>query len=325
MRILGFLGAIALGALVAACGAAVPRPPTGSPSPYSTPSPSPYVYPYVTVLDTLIKPSVEADSVVFAALVRGTYSPQLVPSSWSSTSWAGGRTSWGDSGWLDLCPSGKAPCFWASPNERQDFCVTAMGGPVSSSAPSSSRPYWKLLDAAHPDAVQPALERAFGRIGEAFKGWLSWQVETRPDCRTVMSATYTLAFPTLDDPLATVDEPLAQWEWAGPDAEKPGTQLIGEGWGGGPGRTEIGKVVVPAEGLTVLRVWNDSERTCSFSLLLDTSAVYPRVILTVPGEGAAEVAVGGGELGSGEIGGGEIDTTCKSWLAGFERRGPPYD
>ncbi len=261
--------------------------------------------PYLEVLDVLTKPSVEADRVVFAALIEGRNLEPL-PSSWTSTSWAGDTAAWGDSGWADYCP--KTPCRLGSPNQRQDFCASESGEPLPSSAPGLQRPGWKLLDAAHPDAVQPALE--IGRLGAAFKGWLSWQVETRPDCRTVMSTTYTYAFRMM------------RWEWAGPDAERPGTKTIAD-FIGTSGRTRIGKVDVPDEGRTVLRVTNYAAGPCSFSLWPDWSArkLLVPITGTLPNESAAfEWA-----MGYPAVTDGVMDTTCASWWATFERRGPPYD
>jgi hypothetical protein len=54
-------------------------------------------------------------------------------------------------------------------------------------------PDWKSLDPAHPDAIQPALE--ISRADTSGKGWVSFQVATRPECMVDADATITLGTP----------------------------------------------------------------------------------------------------------------------------------
>ncbi len=148
------------------------------------------------VLDTLSKPSSTSTSdVLLAALIQvdGYSCGPLVHE--GSPKWVG------SSAYVFDKFAGVG-----GPTEPRDLC------PVIYDAPST-----KHLDELHPDAVKPALPSpdTWASNSGPKKGWVSWEVETRPDCD--MQFSWELA------PIGTDIKPgqpldMGAWDIAGPDS-----------------------------------------------------------------------------------------------------------
>lgn len=298
-------------ALVAGCaGAATPRP-------------SPTVQAGFAVLDRITKPSVEAGQVDFGALVDGA---GIAPGSIAQN--LREDASWSDSGWSGLCRldaqagpgktarpySSGGICLGGTPTERRDFCAAAYDPPAA-----------KALDSAHPDAIQPALDRSdFATTGQ-FKGWLSWQVESRPDCDSHLSAMFRPLDAAAGDNSRDIE--FGPWTDGGPDADKPGVSRLLDVHLTGSDQVESPPFDMPDDGALVLRIEAAGVPSCDVGAAfyrwneIRPTSIPAQYRATVTSEQpVVEVPVSDGISGShtGYL------TGCAGVTVELLRRGPPY-
>lgn len=299
------------GALLVACGGAASPRPTSS------------VGPEFSVRDTLTKQSVEAGRVVFGMLLEGARMPpgSIAENITAEASWSG--SDWSVWCWLDAQAgpgrsarpySSGAPCSQSVPSERRDFCAGAYDAPTS-----------KVLDPAHPDAIQPALDRADYTSMAPYKGWLTWQVEARPDCDSHLVVTF--------HPPASAADPdgavIGQWTSSGPDAAKPGAATIFAERLAGSGLILSKTFDIPPDGALVLRVVGPAEPACHVKVafhgpfeIIPTTISADYTADLAGGTEAVELPVSRDVTGQGSRTASLIG--CNGVTVRLERRGPPY-
>lgn len=201
---------VLLGVLLSACGSAGPTAPVLSPGATTD------CTMYLNKVDELTKPSVEPNRYVFAVLLdltwpplnAGCYDGAFGPDLWTDAIWDRPTNRIGVPG---PDPDQLAADIATRPSTRAGLCQALYDSPAV-----------KLLDPMHPDAVQPVLPTV-SISSEHTKGWVTWQVETRADCRLRFSAYLVNVAQQPDpetDPLLEL-APFPGWTQDGPQANEP--------------------------------------------------------------------------------------------------------
>ncbi len=267
------------------------------------------------VIDTVTKPSVETDHIVFGILLEGSGGPLQRPLD-GVASWAGSGPSslcWmaaqGSKGETAFPYTSEHPCALVEPTLRGEFCAAAYDAPAA-----------KELDGAHPDAVQPALTGDWYMSGVPFKGWVSWQVVTRSDCE----AHFNLNATTFSGKVSQIGE----WTQVGPDAEKVGATHLFDMHLAGGDQAETTEFTVPDSGQLVIRAQNDGTGCDLGVAFLQWNEIKPPVVQPqyelslATGQVATELALDQAAL-SPEPHVAYV-TGCSGATLSLIRRGPPY-